>query len=108
MSGWHKTSRHERGYGSDWVKRRERVIQRDHGLCQACLRKGRLTPYRKGQGFAVDHIRPKAKGGTDADENLELLCRECHDAKTAAEVAEAQGRTITPPTQYDKEGRPIW
>jgi len=105
---WPTTSRHERGYGSEWTKTRERIIQRDHGLCQACLRKGRLTPYRKGQGFAVDHIKPKAKGGTDADENLELLCGDCHADKTTIEAAEAQGRTVRPRTAYDTSGNPIW
>lgn len=105
---WHKTSRHERGYGSDWVKRRERIILRDKGLCQACLRKGVLTAYRKGQGFAVDHITPKAKGGTDDDGNLELLCRACHADKTAAEGAEVQGRAVKPRLQFDAKGHPIW
>lgn len=82
MAGWHKTSRHERGYGAEWVKTSARIRARDKYLCQACLREGRLTPYRKGIGFAVDHIRPKAKGGTDDDGNLELLCKACHADKT--------------------------
>ncbi|MDM7498745.1 HNH endonuclease, partial [Escherichia coli] len=33
----------------------------------------------------VDHIIPKAHGGTDDDSNLESLCLECHRAKTARE-----------------------
>lgn len=105
---WPTTSRHERGYGSVWAKTRERIIQRDKGLCQACLRQGKLTAYRKGHAFAVDHIRPKAKGGTDDDDNLELLCSDCHADKTTAEGAEAQGRTIKQRMTYDAKGNPIW
>jgi 5-methylcytosine-specific restriction protein A len=33
----------------------------------------------------VDHIKPKAHGGTDDDDNLESLCAACHRAKTATE-----------------------
>ncbi len=38
----------------------------------------------------VDHIIPKAAGGTDDDDNLESLCGDCHDAKSAAEAKAAQ------------------
>ncbi|EHA8518057.1 HNH endonuclease, partial [Salmonella enterica subsp. enterica serovar Johannesburg] len=33
-------SRHQRGYGSKWDTIRERVLKRDKGLCQLCLRAG--------------------------------------------------------------------
>ncbi|ELV2160624.1 HNH endonuclease [Escherichia coli] len=33
----------------------------------------------------VDHIIPKAHGGSDADSNLQSLCWPCHKAKTARE-----------------------
>ncbi|WP_375227036.1 MULTISPECIES: HNH endonuclease [Burkholderia cepacia complex] len=28
---------------------------------------------------------PKASGGTDLDENLQAICKDCHAAKTARE-----------------------
>ncbi|WP_139157546.1 HNH endonuclease, partial [Enterobacter hormaechei] len=34
---------------------------------------------------SVDHIIPKAHGGTDDDSNLESLCWPCHRKKTATE-----------------------
>lgn len=46
---------------------------------------GRVTPAR-----TVDHITPKAKGGTDDDANLQAICDECHKAKTAAEGREGK------------------
>lgn len=74
-------SRHERGYGSEWDKRRKRILVRDCGLCQPCKRLGRLTLAN-----IVDHIINKAAGGTDDDENLQLICKPCHTAKTTTEA----------------------
>lgn len=73
-------SRHERGYGSKWDVIRARILQRDRHLCQNCLRSGRPTASK-----TVDHIVPKAHGGTDDDTNLEALCWPCHRSKTAKE-----------------------
>ncbi len=73
-------SRHARGYGSHWDKLRLVILRRDNHLCQSCLAKGRPTPANH-----VDHIRPKSKGGTDDHGNLQSLCQECHDEKTAQE-----------------------
>ena len=73
-------SRHQRGYGAAWDRTRKRIFDRDEGLCQNCLKHGRPTP-----GTDVDHKLPKAQGGGDEDENLQLLCRACHREKTARE-----------------------
>ena len=86
-------SRHERGYGSAWDKRRARILARDNGLCVTCLAQGRVETARH-----VDHIVPKCAGGTDDDRNLQALCVACHRAKTAREggakiSAAAQDRT---------------
>jgi len=80
MAWRHEGSRHDRGYGYDWTKRRLVVLRRDKYLCQPCLRQGRPTPATE-----VDHILAKARDGTDDYENLEGICRACHVAKTAAE-----------------------
>lgn len=85
-------SRHARGYGSDWDKRRERILKRDKGLCQECLRNGRLTPVGdKPYTAFCDHIIPKAEGGTDDDDNLQTLCKPCHQAKTDREKNRGRG-----------------
>lgn len=85
--GWHGQpgSRHERGYGHAWDKLRLTILARDHHLCQPCLTEGRLTPAR-----TVDHITPKAQGGTDEPENLRAICDACHADKTTAEGHEAR------------------
>ena len=66
------------------------VWQRDKCLCQECLRDNRLTQLQKpsptphGRGY-VDHIQPRTQGGSDTLDNLELLCKPCHDSKSAKE-----------------------
>lgn len=77
---WSRISRHERGYGTAWSKLRLRILARDKHLCQPCLRKGIVHP-----GNEVDHIVPKAKGGTDDESNLQAICREAHREKTTIE-----------------------
>ena len=89
LMAWSKLSRHARGYGAHWVKLRSQALARDMHLCQPCLAQGRATP-----ATAVDHITPKAKGGTDEPDNLQAICQACHDAKTGRETAEAQGRRV--------------
>lgn len=74
---WPTTSRHERGYGAAWDKLRLRILARDLHLCQPCKRKGRATPATQ-----VDHIVPKAKGGTDDEANCQSICADCHREKT--------------------------
>ena len=86
---WSRESRHKRGYGSAWVKLRAVIMRRDMHLCQPCKRAGRVTP-----ASAVDHIMPKAKGGTDDLTNLQAICGPCHDAKTAADEGRKQARKV--------------
>lgn len=40
-------SRHQRGYGSKWDVIRARVLKRDKGLCQLCLRAGVVRELNK-------------------------------------------------------------
>lgn len=75
-------NRHERGYGTAWERLRKTILDRDGGLCQVCKAAGHITLAN-----AVDHITPKAHGGTDDPSNLQSICLPCHGAKTAREAA---------------------
>ena len=97
----HTASRQERGYGRQWEKVRLHVLRRDDGICQPCLMTGRYTPASQ-----VDHIIPKASGGTDDPDNLQSICGTCHFEKTAREAAEAQGRTYRPRRSIGVDGWP--
>lgn len=85
-------SRQSRGYGAAWDNLRAHVMTRDAGLCQPCSEQGRVT-----QAKAVDHIVPKANGGTDDTDNLQAICNECHTAKTVLEAMVARGLTAPGP-----------
>lgn len=56
---------------------------RDHPLCVHCEHKGRVAA-----ATIFDHVVPLWKGGPDDDTNVQGLCVECSDAKTAAEAKE--------------------
>ena len=90
VKAWqHKTeSSAQRGYGSAWRKLRLLVLRRDAGICQPCKKLGILHP-----GTEVDHITPKAKGGTDDLDNLQTICAGAHRAKTVVEAQRARGVT---------------
>lgn len=80
---WGDKSRHERGYGKEWTHKRLQALERDSYLCQRCRAQDRLTELAiKPYDHAVDHIVPKAKGGTDDLSNLQSLCTPCHTIKT--------------------------
>lgn len=70
----------KRGYGHRWRKLRKRILQRDHYLCQKHLADRKFVT-----GNIVDHIIPRAHGGSDSEYNLQTLCSDCHKAKTATE-----------------------
>src|SRR5690554_5404375 len=106
---WHRTSRHERGYGTRWDKLRLRILKRDGYLCQQCLRDGRVTPLAvKPYDHAVDHIKSKAQGGSDHPSNLQSLCSPCHDEKSQREAKEGQGSEYRERIEYDANGFPVW
>lgn len=63
-----------RGYGAQWAAL-VRLVKRGEPRCRLC---GAPTTQ-------VDHIKPKAKGGTDDRANLQGLCDDCHRMKTGHE-----------------------
>lgn len=103
---WSKESRQSRGYGAGWEVVRAQVVKRDRGLCQACLRQGRVTIGRE-----VDHKVQKADakrmGWTQVQyddlSNLWLLCKPCHRRKTA----EDNGRVYHEKVRTGLDGWPL-
>jgi 5-methylcytosine-specific restriction endonuclease McrA len=77
--GWARGTTTERGYGTHWQKLRA-VVLGEEPLCRECSRRGIVTP-----ATLVDHILPKASNGSDARENLQPLCADCHKEKTIRE-----------------------
>lgn len=64
---------HRRGYTRAWQRKAARV-KRQEPACAVCGTTDDLT---------VDHITPKAAGGTDHRDNLTTMCREHNSSKGA-------------------------
>lgn len=73
-------SRHARGYGAAWNRLRKEILERDNYTCYRC----------HGEADGVDHVKPKAQGGTDDPMNLAAICGDCQQKKAGREGA--QGR----------------
>lgn len=69
------------------------VIERDQRLCRYC---GCRTTGEYGQdALTIDHIVPRSRGGTHAEANLVVACRQCNHLKKDRLLEEA-GMTLLP------------
>jgi 5-methylcytosine-specific restriction enzyme A len=85
--GWQRTPEEEKvhraQYGKRWQQMRQWLLAREP-LCRQCQAEGKTTAATE-----VDHITPLAQGGAHAAANLQPLCRDCHQRKSAREGASA-------------------
>ena len=63
---------------------RAEFFARANGHCENCTRK---IPH--GDDWEIDHTIPLARGGTNEDSNLRVLCSWCHDGKTEGDLSGA-------------------
>lgn len=87
--------------GVHWQKRA--IIVRDGCVCRSCgekfespLIEGSPILFPEPSKVALDHIVPLVDGGTEAPDNLQILCHSCHQLKTVAENLN-RGRGIDHP-----------
>lgn len=78
---YERDSKYDKFYKTyEWKVSREVAIDRDHGLCQDCLKKGEGVPF-----YTVHHIIPiKTKEGWERRldiDNLVCLCESCHQIR---------------------------
>lgn len=67
------------GYGKNWLKIRRQVLLEEPS-CRLC---GRVA-------VTVDHIVPKARGGSDDRSNLQPLCDLCRKMKDKRDSADGR------------------
>lgn len=71
-----------RGYGARWRRVRAMFLAA-HPIC--CDPFG-LHSERVVAALDVDHVVPLRRGGSNANDNLQPLCRMCHNHKTRLET----------------------
>lgn len=69
-------------YPPDWKKRRLKVLNRDNWTCQQC---GYEHYPQSPTQIHVHHIKPISEGGGHGYDNLEALCRSCHNIEHSNE-----------------------
>jgi 5-methylcytosine-specific restriction endonuclease McrA len=75
---------------------RRNIFKRDHTTCQYCGRRPGTTE------LTIDHVLPRAQGGTSTWENCVLACTECNARKANRTPEQANMRLKTKPV------RPAW
>jgi len=78
------------------------VLERDGYICR-CKHCRRADHSRVLVATEVDHVIPKAKGGTDALDNLQAINAQCHRRKSC----EDSGRTWLDQSEIGADGWPI-
>lgn len=101
MSTYNRRIPHLLKSDPQWRSRRKELLSREP-LCRSCAEMGRET-----LAVTVDHIIPRARGGTHDDDNLQPLCKDCHDAKSAKEYRGGldQRKVINPDGSVYHPGR---
>ena len=69
---------YQKGFNYSYSSRRSAILHRDNYTCQCC--------GKKNCRLEVHHIKFKSNGGTDDEENLITLCKECHDGVHAGTI----------------------
>lgn len=76
---------------------KKKLIARDGPMCQWCF-----TPLRS--DATIDHIKKLSEGGTESDENMQLLHIKCHMKKDNETSGETEmGRAIREMLEKQKE-----
>ena len=69
---------YQKGFNYGYSSRRNAILHRDNYTCQCC--------GKKNCRLEVHHIKFRSNGGTDDEENLITLCKDCHDGVHAGTV----------------------
>ena len=77
---------------ASWAETVRQVISRAYGRCEYC----RMHQSLQGATFHVEHILPRAAGGSNRDDNLCLACPSCnlHNSDRTESVDPSTGTMI--------------
>lgn len=71
------------GYPDDWDQRRKKTYRRDGYECQRCGAKG---GHMGDTELHAHHKLPKSQGGSHSLDNLETICKECHELEHGHQI----------------------
>lgn len=83
----HDQTRTQRGYDNNWL-RLSRLCLTDEPYCRYCAREGRVTLAQVSDHIIPIRIRPDLRL---VRENIQSLCKLCHDSVKAREENEMYG-----------------
>lgn len=69
-----------RGYGYRWRRLTARILA-EHRAAYGNVCPGWMREPHRAEVLTVDHIIPRAAGGSDERSNLQVLCRVCNSTK---------------------------
>ena len=78
------------------LQRLRAALLRDNPLCVVCASAGKTS-----EAIELDHIVALVNGGTNDPENMQGLCRSCHQDKTSRDMG------FEPRTRFEA-GRVVW
>jgi len=72
------------------LHKREKVYRKYRGKCAYC---GASIEFR--EGFEIDHLKPKSRGGTNDIDNLMPACERCNQLKYNSDIEEFRDKIIS-------------
>lgn len=73
-----------RGYDAAWQRIASEAVAR-HRRLHGNICPGWHRPAHPADDLTADHIVPRAHGGTNSRDNVQVLCRACNSAKGSAD-----------------------
>ena len=78
--GWHHENMKTRSRKIEGNTKKRRIWEKAHGYCDLCSERLYKNKWR------IDHLVPRARGGSDEEWNLLPCCVFCNSMKKAAET----------------------
>ena len=81
--------------------RAAKIFLREQGCCYVCRRKLRIGVDK----YQIEHPDPLCLGGSDNDEDLRVICDDCHKPKTKQDVQAKAERDRVVTATWQRDGR---
>jgi hypothetical protein len=85
-------------HGHHWIRdlKRKRIYERDGWRCIWCGGKLTFRDEQRGDSPTLDHVLPRALGGSNAADNLVTACRHCNQKRRHTTAVEWCGTFPNP------------